>query len=196
MNASFTRLARMLSLALVVVLAASCVAAAPPPASPSATSASSRAPDGCPVSGTNRTICTRSVAQARSDTAARAIKIAFSQLGRPYCNSVSPCAGDSNRFGHGPQRGYDCSGLIWRVYRDAGVDVGANLSSSLVSPGGVRRSVPVGAALPGDILGHPGHVVILLADGRILEAPKPGVGVRIASVAHRGFNRAVTITAP
>ena len=56
--------------------------------------------------------------------------------------------------------------------------------------------MPIGEVRPGDIVGYPGHVAMKLADGRAIEAAKPGTNVRIVSSAHRGFARAVTIDAP
>ena len=56
--------------------------------------------------------------------------------------------------------------------------------------------MPIGEVRPGDIVGSPGHVAMKLADGRTIEAAKPGTNVRIVSSYHRGFTRAVTIDAP
>ena len=72
----------------------------------------------------------------------------------------------------------------------------ADTARPIVTPGGPRRAVPMGEVRPGDIVGYPGHVAMELADGRIIEAAKPGTNVRIVSSAHRGFARAVTIDAP
>jgi len=143
---------------------------------------------GCPE-GADRSLCERSVAAASSDTAARAIKYAMNQLGSPYCS------GCSSRLGFGPQHAFDCSGLMLRSYSEAGVDLGAQTSGSIVTGGGIRRQIAVGAAKPGDIVGYSGHVAMLLADGLIVEATKPGTPVRIASFAGRGLSRAVTIAA-
>lgn len=138
---------------------------------------------GCPA-GANHALCASSVASARSNTAARAIKFAFAQLDKPYQSA--------NRFG---PHGYDCSGLMWQSYRNAGIDIGANLSSTIVTPGGPRRSIQMGEVRPGDIIWYQGHVAMALSNGKMLEAARPGTNVRIANTTGRGFSRAVAISA-
>ncbi|MHB1137963.1 MAG: C40 family peptidase [Microthrixaceae bacterium] len=140
-----------------------------------------RSSQGCPV-GVHHDLCARSVVFARSNTAARAIKFAFAQVGVPY-DSV-------HRFG---PSGYDCSGLVWRSYIAAGVDIGANLSSTIVGSGGPRTEIPISEVRPGDAIWYPGHIAIELADGYMIEAAKPGTNVRVVRTAGRGFSRAVAI---
>jgi cell wall-associated NlpC family hydrolase len=167
---------RMLLLPIVAAVAASC---APSVAS---TASAARGAD-CPT-GQHHELCVRSVAQARSDTAARAISFALRQVGVPY-NS-------SNRLG---PNGYDCSGLVWRSYFAGGVDIGARTSGAIATPGGVRTVVPMRDRRPGDVLWYQGHVAIALADGRMVEAAKPGTNVRVVGQAYRGFTRAIAINA-
>lgn len=183
-------LLRNLAAVLVVICAASgCVAGAPTDGpSDDAALAADHGPLGCPA-GPDLGLCERSAAAARSGTAARAVKFAMSQVGTPYC------AGCTNRFGYGTQPSYDCSGLVWRSYVEASIDVGAQTSGALATGGGVRRVLSLSDARPGDVLGAPGHVALLLADGRVIEAPRPGLAVRIANVAGHGFKRAVSIDA-
>ncbi len=173
-------LLRMLLLPLVAAVAASC---APPVASTASTTGAARGAD-CPA-GAHHDLCVRSVAQARSDTAARAIAFALRQVGVPY-NSA-------DRLG---PNGYDCSGLVWRSYVAGGVDIGARTSGAIATPGGVRAVVPMHERRPGDVLWHTGHVTIALADGKMVEAAKPGTNVRVVGQAHRGFTRAIAISAP
>lgn len=180
-----SRVRRPLLSLLFVTLLAAAACEAPPPAGPVADPATGhRNGTGCPT-GPNQVLCQRSASAARSDTAARAIKFAFAQVGKPY-SSVG-------RFGPGA---YDCSGLIWQSYRVAGTDIGANLSSTIITAGGPRHPIPLSAVRPGDVLWHPGHVVMALSDGKIIEAAKPGTNVRVVNSAHRGFSRAVMVQAP
>lgn len=174
------RLRLTLLLPALIALAAAC---APSPAATAPTAGATRDAD-CPA-GAHHDLCVRSVAQARSDTAARAIAFALRQVGVPY-NST-------NRLG---PTGYDCSGLVWRSYVAAGVDIGARTSGAIAAPGGVRSVVPMHERRPGDVLWHTGHVAIALADGRMVEAAKPGTNVRVVGQAHRGFTRAIAISAP
>ena len=169
-----------LLLPILVALVAAC---APPPAGTARTAGVARDVD-CPA-GRHHALCVRSVAQARSDTAARAISFALRQVGVPYSST--------NRLG---PTGYDCSGLVWRSYVSAGVDIGARTSGAIATPGGVRVVVPMHERRPGDVLWHPSHVAISLADGLMVEAAKPGTDVRVVGTAHRGFTRAISISAP
>ena len=171
-----------LLLCSVAVIAAACEPPPPPPVGDPLTG--HRNGIGCPA-GPDFDVCQRSAEAARSDTAARAIKFALAQVGVPY--------GSVGRFG---PHAYDCSGLVWQAYQSAGVDIGANLSSTIVTPGGPRWSVPLPHVQPGDVLWYPGHVAIALADGRIVEAARPGTTVRVVSAAHRGFTRAVAVDGP
>ena len=139
---------------------------------------------GCPA-GQYFDICQRSASAARSDTAARAVKFALSQVGIPY-SSVG-------RFG---PSAYDCSGLVWQSYASSGIDIGANLSATIVTAGGPRRPIQLAHVQPGDVLWYPGHVAIALSDGMIVEAAKPGTNVRVVRSTYRGFSRAVAIDAP
>lgn len=138
----------------------------------------------CPV-GPNAAQCGRSISLARSDTAKKAIAFAFGQLGKPYSTA--------NRLG---PDGYDCSGLVWRSYAEAGVEIGAKVSSEIVAPGGPRVEIAMNQVRPGDIVWYPGHVAIALADGNIIEAAKPGTNVRVVSAAYRNFTKAIAISAP
>jgi cell wall-associated NlpC family hydrolase len=174
-----SRRLRMLLLPIVTAVAASC---APPVAGTAATASAAR-DAGCPA-GAHHALCVRSVAQARSDTAARAISFALRQVGVPY-NST-------NRLG---PNGYDCSGLVWRSYVAGGVDIGARTSGAIATPGGVRVVVPMHERRAGDVLWYTGHVAIALADGLMVEAAKPGTNVRVVRQAHRGFSRAIAINA-
>lgn len=154
-----------------------------------------RSASGCPT-GTYAALCAKSVAEARTDIAARAIKFALNQVGHPYCRPQNPCSGDGNNFGEGPQHGYDCSGLLWRSYKEAGIDIGARSSGTQLTSGGVRQAIPRSSVRPGDIVGTagPGHVVMVLADGKIVEAPHPGAFVRVAA-SRSDLPRAVMVNA-
>lgn len=181
-RSSATRRITALLLCSLALIAAACEPPPPPPTADPLTG--HRNGTGCPA-GQLHDICSRSAGAARSDTAARAVKFALSQIGVPYSSA--------GRFG---PHAYDCSGLVWQSYASSGVDIGANLSSTIVEAGGPRWSVPLTQVRPGDVLWYPGHVAIALADGRIVEAAKPGTSVRVVSSAHRGFTRAVAIQGP
>jgi peptidoglycan DL-endopeptidase CwlO len=111
---------------------------------------------------------------------AGAIHFAEAQLGKPYVLD-----------GAGPNV-WDCSGLTLKAYSSVGVYIGThsatNQYNTLKSEG---RLVPLSDRQPGDILwysnggstsGTKYHVTLYIGNGEMIEAPYPGVGVRIAAV--------------
>ena len=85
--------------------------------------------------------------------------------------------------GTDPSKGLDCSGLVQRVYRDLGYEL-PRVSYQQAEAG---RAVSGGLATaqPGDILafGSPvHHVGIYIGDNQMIEAPRPGLEVRIGPV--------------
>ncbi|CAI9399299.1 transglycosylase SLT domain-containing protein [Nocardioides sp. T2.26MG-1] len=85
--------------------------------------------------------------------------------------------------GTDPNKGLDCSGLVQQVYEDLGYEL-PRVSYQQAEAG---RAVSGGLAnaQPGDILafGSPvHHVGIYIGDNRMIEAPRPGLDVRIGPV--------------
>lgn len=101
-------------------------------------------------------------------TAAQVIQFAQQQIGEPYVWG-----------GVGPD-GWDCSGLMQWAYGQAGV----KLPRVSQHQQNVGKDVPVDKAQPGDLLfwGRPAHhVAMALGNGKLLEAPRTGLNVRIRS---------------
>ncbi len=106
-----------------------------------------------------------------------AIAFAKAQLGKPYALG-----------GAGPTY-WDCSGLTLMSYRSVGVAIGThsatNQYNTLKAAG---RLVNLSQALPGDLLfytdggGDMYHVAMALGGNQMIEAPRPGVPVRIVSI--------------
>lgn len=100
----------------------------------------------------------------------RILEETLAQLGRPY------------RYGGGDHAGFDCSGLVLHVYRDAGMDLPRTAAQQR------RRGQPVApdAARPGDLFFYRidggNHVVVYIGNGRGVHAPRPGRDVTIAEV--------------
>jgi peptidoglycan hydrolase-like protein with peptidoglycan-binding domain len=112
--------------------------------------------------------------------AAVAVRFALAQLGKPY------------RWGADGPRSYDCSGLVQTAYRAAGVAL-PRVSRQQYHAG---RHVRLTALRAGDLLFYAdntrdprtiGHVGMYLGAGRMIEAPRPGRPVRIASIWRPGL---------
>lgn len=93
------------------------------------------------------------------------VSAAYSQIGVPYVWGGST-----------PGVGLDCSGLVQWCYRQAGISI-PRTSGEIRNAGTV-----VSNPQPGDICWKPGHVAIYIGNGQMIEAPKPGMTVRVTSV--------------
>jgi hypothetical protein len=82
-------------------------------------------------------------------------------------------------WGGSTPAGFDCSGLIWHVYKSNGINIPR--TSQQMSAGGTY--IPLGQLLPGDILcfgprGNAYHVALYVGGGRYIHAPSAGLSVR------------------
>ncbi|WP_331773224.1 bifunctional lytic transglycosylase/C40 family peptidase (plasmid) [Embleya sp. NBC_00888] len=115
---------------------------------------------------------------APNEAIAKAIAFARTTLGTPYVWG-----------GDGPaEGGYDCSGLTKAAYAAAGITLERVAQDQYHS---MPRLAPGAPIAPGDLVfyGTPAdvHHVGLAIDGtRMIEAPRPGVAVRVADIRHRG----------
>jgi len=109
-----------------------------------------------------------------------AIAYAEAQLGKPYqLNGAGPSV-------------WDCSGLTLKSYAAAGVYIGTHSSTNQYNTlKAENRLVPLSDRLPGDLLWYSDggstsatkyHVTIYIGNGQMIEAPYPGVNVRVAAV--------------
>jgi len=112
---------------------------------------------------------------AASGRAATAIAFAEAQLGKPYCWG-----------GLGPGC-FDCSGLVFAAYAAAGIRI-ARTTFQWPHDG---PQVPLSQIQPGDLLfsagadgtaASPGHVVMYLGGGQVIQAPQTGQDVQIDPV--------------
>jgi peptidoglycan DL-endopeptidase RipA len=68
-------------------------------------------------------------------------------------------------------KGFDCSGLIFKMFEYAGVEFDYDSSRQIYSdPVDILEEVPYGAMLPGDLLVKNGHVAMYVGNDRVLEA--------------------------
>lgn len=117
------------------------------------------------------------VAPPDSGRIAGAIAFAKAQLGEAY------------RLGGAGPDAWDCSGLTRASYAAAGVNIGTHSASNQYSTMAARgRLVPRAQLVAGDLLFYSTggnaslskyHVTMYLGNGLMIEAPKPGVNVRI-----------------
>jgi cell wall-associated NlpC family hydrolase len=86
------------------------------------------------------------------------------------------------RGGESPETGFDCSGLVAHVYKEA---FGIRLPHNAREQSRVGKHITVSGLEPGDLVFYNterrpySHVGIYLGDHRFIHAPKPGSSVRI-----------------
>lgn len=107
-----------------------------------------------------------------SAAVATAIAFARAQLGKPYCWG-----------GEGPGC-FDCSGLVFSAYAAGGIQLAR--TTFLWAQDGPQ--VPLSEIQSGDLLfsagsdgtpANPGHVVMYLGGGQVIQAPQAGEDVQI-----------------
>ncbi|WP_373465454.1 C40 family peptidase [Streptomyces sp. V1I6] len=113
-----------------------------------------------------------------------AIRWALGQLGTPY-QWGGTC---TNAHGSNPRDRCDCSSLMQRAYGVAGVEI-SRTTYTQISDG---RAVPANALQPGDLVftegsvSRPEHVSMVIGDGLVVHAPKPGRVVEVAELSSHG----------
>lgn len=108
--------------------------------------------------------------------AAGAIASAESEIGKPYAWG-----------GTGPDS-WDCSGLMQYAYSSIGVRLPRTSEQQMKVGSPVDRK----DVRPGDLMfPYPGHVAMYVGAGKIIEAPRPGENVRLASVNEYGKYAAI-----
>lgn len=108
------------------------------------------------------------------------VTLALEQLGVEYQYASSD-----------PDRGFDCSGLVYYVYHQLGVELPHNSRDQ------INSVMPVTEPEPGDLVWYPGHIMIYIGKGLIVHAPRKGDVVRVDDLPDRDdlkFGRVVLVT--
>jgi cell wall-associated NlpC family hydrolase len=108
---------------------------------------------------------------------AAVVEFARKQVGKPYAWGVSD-----------PNRGFDCSGLVQFAFSRAGIQM-PRVSYQQANSG---QRVALNTLRPGDLVAWDNssrnngadHIAIYIGNGQIIEAPRPGIGVRIRKLGH------------
>jgi cell wall-associated NlpC family hydrolase len=110
--------------------------------------------------------------------AVQAIAYAKAQLGCPYqWGGTGPCSA-----------GYDCSGLVWAAYRSAGVAIPRTSEAQWAG----LPHITAAQLEPGDLILYagsdgtatdPGHVVMYIGDGTVIQAFTTGTNVMLTPLA-------------
>ena len=123
--------------------------------------------------------------QAPTQAVATAIAFAEQQLGKPYLWG-----------GTGPDA-FDCSGLVMMAYRTAGIGIARTSQAQWAT----EQRVPAAQVQPGDLVffagadgtpTSPGHVGLVIGNGKMIEAYATGFPIRVTSYTSRavvGFTR-------
>jgi cell wall-associated NlpC family hydrolase len=108
-------------------------------------------------------------------SAAAAIAFALAQVGKPY------------QWGAAGPAAYDCSGLVFAAYASAGIGIGRTTFQWRQD----GPPIPLSQLQPGDLLfsagtdgtdADPGHVVMFLGGGRVIQAPQTNENVQVDSL--------------
>ncbi|HEY9712837.1 MAG TPA: C40 family peptidase, partial [Chroococcales cyanobacterium] len=118
--------------------------------------------------------------EAADGTSEDVVNAAESQLGVPYVADAES-----------PGKAFDCSGLAKYAWAKAGVDLPHNAAMMYNDTAQVDH-VPLSQLKPGDLLfyndgGRIHHVAIYAGDGKMIEAPAPGLTVREVPVRTHGL---------
>src|SRR4029077_6457934 len=113
-------------------------------------------------------------ARRRSEGGAPPIGYAEQQLGKPYLWG-----------GTGPDA-FDCSGLVMMAYRAAGISIARTSQAQWAS----ETRIPASQVQPGDLVffagsdgtpTDPGHVGLVIGNGKMIEAYATGFPIRMSS---------------
>lgn len=97
--------------------------------------------------------------------------------------------GSPYRWGGATPEGFDCSGLVYYAFGEAGIKVPRTSQEQYQA----ARPVPVSSVRPGDLVffgqgGRISHVGIYIGDQRFIHSPEAGQSVKISALSEAYFN--------
>ncbi len=135
---------------------------------------SAQLPSSSTVAGCALTTGSVSAVNPPTQAVATAIAYAEQQLGKPYLWG-----------GTGPDA-FDCSGLVMMAYRAAGIDIARTSEAQWTT----EPHVPASQVRPGDLVffagsdgtvTSPGHVALVIGNGKMIEAYATGFPIRVST---------------
>lgn len=105
-----------------------------------------------------------------SDLGKRVAKYACQYIGNPYVYG-----------GTSLTNGADCSGFVYRVYKDFGY----NLPRTSFEQRSTGTGVTYSEAQPGDLICYEGHVALYIGDGMIVHASSSKTGIKVSKAQYR-----------
>lgn len=105
-----------------------------------------------------------------SDLGKKVAKYACQYIGNPYVYG-----------GTSLTNGADCSGFVYRVYKDFGY----TLPRTSYEQRSAGKSVDYSDAEPGDLICYDGHIGIYIGDGRIVHASSERTGIKVSRATYR-----------
>lgn len=98
----------------------------------------------------------------------RMVQYALQFVGNPYVYG-----------GTSLTNGADCSGFVWRIYKDFGYSIPRTGMRS------IGTEVSYEQARAGDIVCYPGHVALYMGNGKIVHASTAKTGIKVSNVSYR-----------
>lgn len=105
-----------------------------------------------------------------SDLGKKVAKYACQYIGNPYVYG-----------GTSLTNGADCSGFVYRVYKDFNY----NLPRTSYEQRSAGRGVDYSEAQPGDLICYDGHIGIYIGDGLIVHASSQKTGIKVSKATYR-----------
>ena len=113
------------------------------------------------------------------DGDSQAARYAMNQIGKPYTTNLSKRKGDE---------AFDCSGLVWRAYKEAGYSNIPQTTRDYASSSAVRQ-ISESQLCDGDIVWSEGHVGIYLKNSKFSNHVISALNQGVKALTFEGYKR-------